>query len=466
MAHSGIVVRFGYGNWQPNQAATSVRQRVDMPAVIDTVSYPSKRQPFMVYADSDYSGSTDDFMRAVNQLFSVRRRTQTLIAERVAGSSSTEVQVQARIVDFGRVHDNMWHGTFEVPDPVWVSTATTSDSTSPTTNAGQLEALPSIALTGGASATRNRGTVTDRTGYGLGAYPIVFDYGTGYDSANMLVYLNGRSVPFYYDTVSGGLWVRVDCKPNASTYVDIYRSTSINNTVTAQALDMGGLAIDSTLTAPSWDDWQIEQHPDSASLVWLPVNMPTYVVSSSGTDLPWTYALTDQQPSGATITFQILPQSALNDVNGIAAVLPAPAASGATLTATVTYTIVSDSHSPQNLGANINIQILTKKRGEYSWRSVATVNGSGATSPDTITVSGDVSDAVQVALIIGTDYAIMGNMQGQWTLEVTDMSLSALASATAPNITLSADIDARYVRRLAREYNHGRPNHVYRPRVR
>jgi len=280
---TGIVVRYGYGNWAPNQATTQFRDRVNLPPEFLSVSYPVKQQGFEVHIGDAYSGTTDAFMLMVSELFDVRAGEQTLIMQRVAGDSSTEMQIRARVVSFGRVHNSQWRGTFEIADPFWLSTTESTATNSPATNGGRVAVTPKIVLSGGLSATRNRATITDRTGSGLANYPVRIPYTSGRAAANIVVYVSGLNAPFWYDSTSGALWVRVNCGPNGSTYVDIYYSTNLNNTKTANTLDMAGLdPATATNDAPVWNDLIVGKHPQAASLAWLPGNIPPWMTPVTG----------------------------------------------------------------------------------------------------------------------------------------------------------------------------------------
>src|ERR1035437_2307820 len=336
---TGLVVRYGYGSWTPSQANISGRERVNMPFVIDTITYPSKQQPFTVSIGAVYSGTVDEFMSTVNELFSVRLTAYTLIAERTAGDASTEVQVQARVSSFGRIQNNQWQGTFEVADPVWQSTSPTTDTSSPTINTGELFAIPTVTISGSTNATRNRLTVTDNTGQGFANYPIKVGYTSSRDAAHIRVWLNGRSIPFRYNSTSGALWVRVDCGPSGKAFVDIYYSTAINNTVTANALDMGGLSVAGTNAIPAWSDWGIEAHPDAMSLIWVPGLLPKEVSPTYQPDTAWTYGIVNQ--ASGSLTFQVsnTPERLAQDASMAALILPVPASG--TFTATFTWTNVN-----------------------------------------------------------------------------------------------------------------------------
>lgn len=446
---TGIVVRYGYGNWAPNQATTQFRERVDQSPEFLSVSYPAKQQGFEVHIGDAYTGTTDEFMLTVNALFSVRAGEQTLIFQRVAGDASTEMHIQARVVSFGRVHNNQWRGTFEIADPVGQSTAESTATTSPTINDGGLAVTPKIVLSGGLAATRNRATITDRTGQGIANYPVRIDYTSGLDPSNIIVYVSGVKAPFWYDSTSGALWVRVNCGPNESTYVDIYHGAFIANTKTANTLDMAGLAKDiSTNSLPGWDDWAISSHPQAAALAWVPVNMPDRIVSSSGSTHPWTYTLAAQ--NSESVTFVVRAQASIdaNDWNGLLLTLPVPLASGATIAIAMTYTTwVLDMGSARN----VTRLLLGRTRENAPWEIIVSDEPTAdmiaaSTTYDFDLPATDVSGHVQLAIVFGTSLAILGDSQPKAVFEISDVTLTAGLNPTQiPSISLSAAIAAQLI---------------------
>lgn len=435
-----FLMDFESGQLAPFTVNLNLRNRTGTSPAIDSVQSAPRDLGFVCWAN-DSDDTLDDFRAAVLAVLPVDGTAITVKARRDSSDGATEVSITAYVAS---IHPDSAskaiHGTLRALDPYWQSTTQQTDTTSPTTNAGSLAVVPVITLSNGLSATRNRATITDRTGHGIANYPVRIGYTTSLVAANIVVYVNGLSAPFRYDPTSGALWVRVNCGPNQTTFVDIYHSASLGNTVTANTLDMGGLDIDSaTNTVPVWDDWQIEAHPPAAALAWVAGNLPTAMSNSTGTDNTWTWALTSESASGVTFTFALDGSKLANDANLAVLTLPAPAASGAILAASAIWTTLGVHGTPDDY---VKLTIWTRQRDQISWELQDSQAISGTTSPQTVNVSADVSGAVQIAVGLLAAVHILGSLTSSATWTVNAATLSGLDSALIPSVVLSADVTA------------------------
>lgn len=183
--------------------------------------------------------------------------------------------------------DSIIAGEFVVPDPVWREIAAeTADATSPlSVSRGNVKPQPTITFTPSTTTLRHRIiTITDTLGIGLSNYPIIIAFdSTGISAtttANYIAFINEREIPIYThnpNNASTRMLIRVNCDPSQSITCHIYYGSSVNNTVTAQALDPLGMAItdaDLTNTHWIWDDFVLSSNPQNVSGVWTLLNTP------------------------------------------------------------------------------------------------------------------------------------------------------------------------------------------------
>ena len=217
------------------------------------------------------SGLRADPLRAVvARAFPLGEGLKPLVAQR---PDTTVVQILAEVlsVDLSPDDSPFMRPVVRLlcPDPFWETVTESSDPGPTFTVGGNVAARPRIVIPGtsGTACTRRRYAVTDRTGRGVGGYPIMLSSSWSAPAQNTVVFQNGLMVPFR--VASGRLWTRVDIPPNGTTYVDVYYGAGITNTVTADALDDGGLDLaQSDNTTWRWYAIRAGRNPLAASGAW------------------------------------------------------------------------------------------------------------------------------------------------------------------------------------------------------
>lgn len=210
--------------------------------------------------------SIEEFRRRLGKIFDPERGEQELVAQRVDGAQVRLLAYPVRISLRGEGESDA-RVTLESRDLAWQAVTESSSSGPTLTIGGNVAARPRIVIPGssGAACQRTRVIWTDRTGRGVGGYPVCQPW--SHPAQNTVVFQNGLAIPF--QVVSGKLWYRVDIPPNGSTVVDIYHGGGVTNTVTADALDDGGLDLaDSDNTTWRWYAIRAGRNPLAAAGAW------------------------------------------------------------------------------------------------------------------------------------------------------------------------------------------------------
>lgn len=269
----GIVFRSGGGNRGAFQINTSTRNRAGLPPAVDGYVQTTRTATYRIWAAADYSGSRNQFDELVKRVFYPALGLRTFTATRGGVTYTTQGYVRT-LRDMSNATGVIWEVDLELPTGLWEASTpvVVSTFTDPVEVDGNVPALPLISVSGGDSVTRQRVTITDRTGHGVSAYmvtvaPAVDDL----EEANYVIYANGLQVPFSLE--GGRLYFRVDCPPPPErTYVDIYQGAAINNTTTAGRLDPAGLTLAASLASGTVeaDTGAAISNPLAPSLAWHP----------------------------------------------------------------------------------------------------------------------------------------------------------------------------------------------------
>ncbi|MGD9893962.1 MAG: hypothetical protein AB7R89_06260 [Dehalococcoidia bacterium] len=181
--------------------------------------------------------------------------------------------------------------TLVAPDPVWRDVTEQSDGTSPATVGGTVAARATLTLSPSGSTVRHvRVSLADVLGLGAYAYPFVASFdgsGAGASAAtNYIAYADDREIPIWVDD-PGSNPTRVlftgDIVQDGTRFVDIFFGSSVNNTRTAQALLVGGIAIDDASISNAtmvWNSFLISEHP-LRKLTWRPARLGGHVETPS-----------------------------------------------------------------------------------------------------------------------------------------------------------------------------------------
>jgi hypothetical protein len=409
-------VRVLIGTDAPYDQEPALLTRLDRGPLVESTRLPAREIPFTLVK----RGTATDvvWQQAARALFNPQVRTLRTLAGTWEG---TNVELPVLVRTLTLRHDDLFEGTFLAPDPAWRSASASTDSASPLTAGGNLPALPVITITpSGSTLKRVRATVTDTTGRGLAAYPlkITFD-STGVSAAaasDYLVMFQGRPVPFRVSNMNNAatiLLVRLDVPPAAygSTYVDIYYGSSLNNTVTADALDAGGHDwTNAGWTNTAWriTGWNVAAYPD-ASGVWRPATV--------GSPLPASYQLSASIAASVTFVTTDVAGTYRNDANALVMVTGVEAGTTNAL-AGLAYTISG--------AAGV---LYYRTAGALAWTQATTFG------PGSSTLTADIDGAVEIAVVVpSTAGAGSGIFSGTMTL--------ALDSSKVPTISVGSAVTA------------------------
>lgn len=277
-----------------------LRQRSRLyPAVEDVSLNESQRVLYVAPVDGAVASQADAeaFNLLVRRVFAPSLRAATVTG--TYNGSTYQNQVWFR--GDARPSPGYWEIDVLAANATWESnTESNHAGVGAVVVGGNAYAQPSIEITGGAACTRYRVTVTDNTGQGIGSYMIAVPV-TAASSANIIAYHNLFPVPFYFDGTR--VYLRVGTRVGQVGTVDIYAGAGVSNQIgTAQALDDGGLTLDSGIASGIFKP-AIENpfdHPRAAALSWHPG-----IVTKHESSRPYTFGwdgsrlrLVDTESSG------------------------------------------------------------------------------------------------------------------------------------------------------------------------
>jgi hypothetical protein len=258
---------------RPTTAALTERARARLSPAREQMLLASRAVPFQVALDEAWEDSVEAFNVLAWGTFSPRRggqATRLLSAVEIDPFAPEDVyQMAVELTAFGRPGPFEWRGELVALEPVWVAADPETSTASPLVVGGNEATRPVIQITGGASVTRRRVTLRDRTGHGVRGIPQGIAITAG--EANFIVYLDGPPrQPYAY--VGGRLYVLVEIDAGRPGFLDIYSGSAINNTLDAGKLDEAGLAfnaglLDGTLTTSVGIPGA---HPPARAWCWQP----------------------------------------------------------------------------------------------------------------------------------------------------------------------------------------------------
>lgn len=247
------------------QVEASVSTRAWTRPRLDALT-PSIRKLELAAWKTDAAITIEEFRRRLSRVFDPTAGERRLVAERPDGTLVELLARCAQIKYRGETEEDA-QLTLETRELAWRAAAEQSDPGPTLEVGGNVATFPRIVIPGssGAACQRTRVIWTDRTGRGVGGYPVCQPW--SHPAQNTVVFQNGLAIPF--QVVNEKLWYRVDIPPNGSTVVDIYQGGGINNTATANMLDSGGLDLaNSTNTTWKWAAIRAGRNPLAASGAW------------------------------------------------------------------------------------------------------------------------------------------------------------------------------------------------------
>lgn len=429
-----LLVLNPYGQDSPLAAGLTERRRQYQTPVIDAIAHEARRVPFIIYLKPGAATSAVTFRSTVNRYFTPHRRgKRTILATHQDGSTTLTEDVY--VTGLTPTSYNAFRGEMVYPRGTWKGTTVNSDSSSPCTVSGEHPALPSLAIAMTSSTLKRREIqIDDECTRGLSNYPVAITFdSTGVSAttaANYVVMYAGRSIPFKVLSPNNGstkIWVRIDAPPNGSAYLDIYYGSSVNNTVTADTYDRGGMDLtNSTNTSWVWDEpYTVSTNPKGACGVWTAVKGGRNV---SGIR----YGISSE--SGTQLDIDIAPDATggalANDADGIVLTI----GTGAGTSNALTGLSRDDVNSPTG---NYEIFCNHRTANQVGW-SHQSIHTGGAAQTGAI----DVDNAVQIMIAIQptdntADATLRLALSGSLTL--------ALNSSITPTVTVGSATTARYI---------------------
>lgn len=367
------------------------RTRFNQYPVVDQIAYGSRHIPFTVILAKGASITVPQFINQVQQTFSPNKTARTLTATLDDGSTSATLSVY--ITSLEQTGLFTFEGEFVAADGAWQSASGSSGSSSPLTVGGNYKALPAITITpSGTTLFHRRFTIADNTTRGLANTLIRLTFDStavgATTAADYEVFHQGRRVPFLVqnmDNAATTIDLRVDVPPSGSSVVDVFYGLSVNNTLTANKLDDGGMNLASgsfSNTVWVYDDFAIPSLI-TATGSWRPVKMGQVISGVSFGIVSY---------DSTSIKFGLRPSTAAqlaNDFDGIAVVLGIEA--GAT-NALAGFSRDDVAPSGGALAGNYNMKAAYRKAGDLTWTIVENWQGGAAH-----TTALDIDDAVEIA---------------------------------------------------------------------
>jgi hypothetical protein len=257
----------GLGQGPSVQVDASVSGRAWTRPRLDALT-PQTRTLELVAWKTDPAVTIEEYRRRLSRVFAPETGERLLVVERADG---TQVQLLAWCsgIAYRGESEADARVTLETREIAWQAVAESTSSGPTVTASGNVRARARIVVPGtsGTPCTRRRYAVTDRCGRGVGGYPLLLSDSWSASARRTVVFQNGLLVPF---RVAGDkLWTRVDLPPDGTTYVDVYSGSGVDNTVTADALDDGGLDLEaSTNTSWHWYAVRAGRNPLAAAGAW------------------------------------------------------------------------------------------------------------------------------------------------------------------------------------------------------
>lgn len=400
-----------------------LRGRVGRYPELDAAEFGETSIPIQIRQSPGSVLTSDQFDGYVHALF---RQRKGLVA--MGATMEGDTVQNAGIVHGVRraVSTKLYTATLLMPNPVWRSTTTNTDSSSPLTNAGRVRALPVITITPTTSSVRRRRvTVADVAGRGLANFPILaaYDASVGGAAAASDHIAFFRAQPMAQRVNSPGAagtkhWFCIDVPPNQSRYADVFYGSSVDNTALADSLEYGGINFEGAVvsnTVLEWNDWRNSLFPARAG-TWKPVKfgiMPSGVsfgIASEG-------ASSGKTGYSNTITLGIGgPNAYRGEANALLLTLGAEA--GATNAIQNLYAYLTVSTGAGYVKATLYYRVP----GSSVWQVKETRNTTGA-----LATTQDIDGAIQVLIALE---ALIPNV-------VADVAIGWSGGGSYPQITMA-----------------------------
>lgn len=443
-----IAVGLPHGNDGPYVSTPSLRQRTNQPPSQEYTTWGERTLPFIV---TPTDGVGDAGFRAnVYRYLAPFGGLRVLTATHDNGS--TAIETLANVTSLQKRQDNLFEGTFLIPDPIWRTSTTTTDTSSPTTNGGEFKALPSISITPTSSTVKRRVvTITDNTGRGLSNYPVLLSFNSTAGGAgaaaseNYIAYISGRSVPIHVtspDSAATRIWLRTDIPANGSVDIYVYYGSSVTNTLAGSGATSpflaGGLDL-ATSSNTSWT-WSVSTTPGSeigcynfsiqpvATGVWRPGKLgltqenTSYGISEEAGNQLILYIEDDGSAANdADCMICVLGVNATSQITGLSRRLQSTVQLGGILRSFVKYRTAN-----QNSWTTVSLEELDS--------TVAEPPQDGGTDTGAITIT----NAVEVAIGIEPKEA---QPSGILTLS----GAMTIALSQTPTVSIAAEATARII---------------------
>jgi len=427
------------GRTEARTTETTLRIRTSQMPARDLVTFGARLIPFKVSKAANAAGAAlgtgphpASFVANVERYFSPHVETERVLnATHNDGSTALTLNVVIKSL----VPDGTgFSGLFETTEPAWRSTTTNTDSASPLSVGGTYKALPVITVTPDTSTVRRRRiTIADNSTRGLHNYivQITFD-STGVSAAaaaDYIVFHKGRSIPFYVNTPNDAatkLYCRVDVPAGGESFVDIFYGSSVANTITADALDDGGMDLTSASFSNTNWVWDAAVYTGfltnpNTNGVWRPAKIGQNV---SGT----TFGIT--AVTATTVKFEVLPSSAgtlASDADAMVLVVPC---------GTGTTNALSGMTAAVGITANTaRGRLLYRIAGQINW-----TEKESRTTTGNLTFPSDIDNAVEIALVIEAL-----DTTGNASLTISGTLALVLDSTKTPTVTVGSAGTARVI---------------------
>lgn len=252
-------------------ATTTKRNRNKLTPVVTNEVFESRVRtihisPNPAIIDTGDPNEIEDFNSTLHNIFMPWQGRRTLYGIDHNGETYTAPIYVKR---FGRRGPHEWAAEFEFITGVWKSETLNTETTSPITVSGNVFAQPILTIEGATAISRNRVTITDRTGHGVMGLIIGFAHAS--PASDTIVYMNGVSIPFAVS--DGRIYFRIAAPPSGSTFIDVFYGSAINNTTTANELDTAGITLNAALVssaAYTTDPSNPFSKALSSALTWVP----------------------------------------------------------------------------------------------------------------------------------------------------------------------------------------------------
>lgn len=242
-------------------ANVSLRDRAGIDPAIDRVSLEAVERTLTVIPLENTTPDIEAFNQLVYQVFEMT--PEPVLFE--GTYDGVKYENYGQIISSGRSAVGWWQVQVLFVSPTWKAVSTQNAVESPIALTGNAVVRP-VLYVQGAPVTRKR-LIVEGGEAGLQAFPISFQQSGS--NSTVVVFAGGIEQPF---TISDGrLYMRVGCQAGEDVVIDVYQGASISSKKGGQ-FDAGGMALSSSISSGVFDldPSCASDHPESASLVWVP----------------------------------------------------------------------------------------------------------------------------------------------------------------------------------------------------